>query len=64
MVNSMVKISISAPLSIACVFFFLFLLLLSVISYLAMLWEHGQKLESNKTMTNLFLYYRNIFTEI
>lgn len=63
MVNSMVKISISAPLSIACVFF-LFLLLLSVISYLAMLWEHGQKLESNKTMTNLFLYCRNILTEI
>lgn len=62
MVNSMVKISISAPLSVACVFFFL--LLLSVISYLAMLWEHGQKLESNKTMTNLFLYCRNIFTEI
>lgn len=29
-----------------------------------MLWEHGQKLESNKTMTNLFLYFRNIFTEI
>lgn len=58
MVNSMVKISISAPL------IFFLLLLLSVISYLAMLWEHGQKLESNKTMTNLFLYCRNIFTEI
>lgn len=49
MVNSMVKISISAPLSIACVFFFIFIIIIShiLLSHALGTWPETRKQQND-----------------